>query len=100
MYLLRGQFFIIILMKSFVVSAIALAAAAQAQNLFELIEPMNSNKAVSDYIDPVSQSVYKNKFGCLVEESLFEHPYVEKTISAPLTPFERDYAQQEAFLNE
>ena len=42
-------------MKPFVVGTIKLAAAAQAQDPFEMVEPKNSNKAVSDYIDPVSQ---------------------------------------------
>lgn len=48
----------------------------------------------------MSNSVTKNKFGCLVEESVFSHPHVEKTITAPLVPFHMDYEQQESFLRD
>ena len=86
-------------MKSFAVGAIALIVAAQAENLFDVVEPHREFKMVSDIIEPASQNVSKNKFGCLVEEAIFDYPYVEKKITAPLIPFEQDYSQQETFLN-
>mgnify|MGYP001001332028 CR=1 FL=1 len=79
-------------MKSFAIGVLALAAVAQAQNFFEAIQADGNVVQVTDAPSPVSQSVMKNKFGCLVEESVYEHPYVEKTISAPLVPFHMDYA--------
>lgn len=42
----------------------------------------------------------KNSFGCLVEESIYEHPYVHKKITAPMVPFHMDYSQQETFLRQ
>ena len=41
------------------------------------------------------QSVQKNNFGCLVEESVYANSYAEKKIKAPLVPMHMDYAQQE-----
>ena len=50
-------------------------------------------QSVSDALSaPLSTKVSKNKFGCLVEESVFPYPHVEKTIKAPLVPFHMDYA--------
>jgi len=49
-------------------------------------------------IEPLTTKVSKNKFGCLVDESIFPYPYVEKTIKAPLVPYHMDYVQQEAHL--
>jgi hypothetical protein len=54
----------------------------------------------SDKIGPLSQTVSKNKFGCLVEETVFAHPHTEKVISAPLLPYHLDYVQQEAHLRD
>ena len=107
-------------MKSFTLAALALANAAQAQNLFASImsdvdsfihevsdatKPIaedlykNISDKVTEHVAPLTTKVSKNKFGALVEESVFPFPYVEKTITAPLVPFNMDYAQQEAFLN-
>jgi len=87
-------------MKSFATSALAFAAAANGQSLFESImsSAESTLEKISDAVAPLTHKLSKNKFGCLVEESIFEHPYVEKTIKAPLVPYHMDYAQQEAHL--
>lgn len=87
-------------MKSFTISALALVSVAHGQNLFESLVGHANNFAeqVSDSVAPISQKVSKNKFGCLVEESIYPHPHVEKTIKAPLVPFHMDYVQQEAHI--
>ena len=87
-------------MKSFVTSAFALASTAQAQNVLDLVQTIVNPTETSDAQEPVSTSVSKNKFGCLVEETVFSHPHVEKTITAPLVPFHMDYEQQESFLRD
>ena len=91
-------------MKTFnLVAASALIAATQAQNLFEsVIGTLNDAvDIVSDATDvPLTQTVSKNKFGCIVEETIYSHPHTEKVIKAPLVPFHMDYTQQEAFLKE
>ena len=51
-------------------------------------------------VGPLKQTVTKNKFGCLVEESVFAHPHTEKVITAPLVPYHMDYVQQEAHLRD
>ena len=94
-------------MKQFAISAAAFASAASAQNLFEQILGETAGQYVqqvtdsidaalldaSDSIGPLSQKVTKNKFGCLVEETIFAHPHTEKVISAPLVPYHMDYVQ-------
>ena len=52
-----------------------------------------TEQVVTDAPSPVNMNVTKNKFGCLVEESVFEENHVEKTISAPMVPFHMDYVQ-------
>ena len=106
-------------MKSFAATALALAGIAQGQNLladsgivggghkkyhsklFNRID--RAIHEVTDVVEDLrdiatSTKVEKNGFGCLVEESVFPRKRVEKTITAPLTPFHMDYAQQEAHL--
>ena len=106
-------------MKSFAATALALVGVAQGQNLFtdsgivggyhkkyhsKLFNRIDDIvHEVSDVVDDLkdialSTKVEKNKFGCLVEESVFPRSRIEKTITAPLTPFHMDYAQQEAHL--
>ena len=102
-------------MKSFAIATALVASAATAQNmLFEGLfgeDAMNAIQEVTDSIDealldysdkvgPISQTVNKNKFGCLVEESIFAHPHTEKVITAPLVPYHMDYVQQEAHLKD
>ena len=86
-------------MKTFAAAALALVSMGQAQSLFEQIVGNDTVTEVTD-ASPVSSNVSKNKFGCLVEENIFDHPHVEKTITAPMTPFHADYVQQEAFLKD
>ena len=53
-----------------------------------------TNEAVTDAGEqPIKQTISRNKFGCMVEESVFAHPHVEKVIKAPLLPFHEDYVQ-------
>ena len=103
-------------MKSFATAAMALAGLAQSQNIFDSVFDdilAGSHKKdiknilnyiddvvheVSDIVDDVSDiatstKMSKNDFGCLVEESVFPKGHVEKTITAPLTPFHADYTQ-------
>ena len=87
-------------MKSFALAVAGLAGLAHAQNLFETIVGSSTDLREETDAAPVSQSMSKNSFGCLVEESVFEDSYVEKVIKAPLMPFHLDYAQQEHFINK
>lgn len=91
-------------MKTFAIAAAAFASAASAQNLFEQILGEAAIQSITDSVDaalldasdkigPLSQTVSKNKFGCLVEETIFAHPHTEKVITAPLVPFHMDYVQ-------
>lgn len=94
-------------MKSFAIAAAAFASAASAQNLFEQILGDDATQYIqqvtdsvdaalldaSDKIGPLSQKVTKNKFGCLIEETIFAHPHTEKVITAPLMPYHMDYVQ-------
>ena len=58
-------------------------------------------EVVSDASEqPIKQTVSMNKFGCMVEETIYAHPHVEKVIKAPLVPFHEDYALQDAWLND
>ena len=101
-------------MKSFALATVAFASAASAQNLFEQILGDDAIQYVqqvtdsvdsllmdaSDKIGPLSQTVSKNKFGCVVEQTIFAHPHTEKVITAPLVPYHMDYVQQEAHLRD
>ena len=81
------------MMKNFTVAAVAVMTAADGQNLLEAIlgDTAQQQDIVTD--GPLRQSVSKNKFGCVVEESIFSHPHVEKVIKAPLLPYHLDYVQ-------
>ena len=88
---------------SFAAGVCAFLGAAQAQSLFDSI--LSNSTGMPELIStdaaaPIDQSVTKNKFGCLVEESVFAESHVEKTITAPLVPFHMDYVQQEAHLKD
>ena len=101
-------------MKSFAIGACALAGAAHGQNLFESIlgnvsstvqevadaatHKIIEKSGIDKLLKPITQNVSKNKFGCLVEESIFNTPYIEKTITAPLVPYHMDHVQQAAHL--
>ena len=77
-----------------------LIAAAQSQQQIGLVESL-MNESVSDASEqPIKQTMSMNKFGCMVEESVFAHPYVEKVIKAPLLPFHEDHVQQEAWVKD
>lgn len=95
-------------MKSFTAALTALAGTASAQNLFEslLYSADNFIHEVTDTVQPMTEEFYsgvkdqisahttkvsKNRFGALVEESIFPYPYVEKKIKAPLVPYHMDY---------
>ena len=57
-----------------------------------LLESLMTNEAVTDAGEqPIKQTISRNKFGCMVEESIFDRPHVEKVIKAPLLPFDMDY---------
>mmetsp|Transcript_22331 Transcript_22331/g.27415 ORF Transcript_22331/g.27415 Transcript_22331/m.27415 type:complete len:82 (-) Transcript_22331:1693-1938(-) len=80
-------------MKSFAsIAVLGLSQAVMGQNLFE-ITGGQSVRAESDAKNmmPISQNVYKNQFGCLVEEAVFADQYTEKVIRAPLMPIHLDY---------
>ena len=81
-------------MRSFA-AAMALATASFAQqSLFETIKSADSNLVEAtdaNLAEPVTHNISKNKFGCLVEEKIYEHPLIEKKITAPLVPYHMDY---------
>ena len=43
----------------------------------------------------MTTTISKNRFGCLVEETVYPYPHTQKTIKAPLIPFHMDYVQME-----
>ena len=79
---------------SYAAAALAGVACAEQSLLESIVSFRNNVTEVSDAgleAKIAHQSVSKNKFGCVVEETVYEHPYVEKTIKAPLVPFHMDY---------
>ena len=76
-----------------VVNKVSDAVIDKVEDLVDRLVPEHE-----DVVD-ITTKVSKNPFGCLVEESIFPYPHVEKVIKAPLTPFHMDYSQQEAHLN-
>ena len=79
-------------MRSFVAAACAVATLACAEQSFlEAITASVAVDQVSDSASPTSQTITKNKFGCLVEESVWPNSHVEKKITAPLVPYHMDY---------
>lgn len=82
-------------MNHFSLATLGLIKLASAQNLFESI--VSSNTSVLEETDStegllLSQSVQKNNFGCLIEESVYDNAYTEKLVKAPLVPIHMDYA--------
>ena len=85
-------------MNRFSLATLGLFKVASAQNLFESI--IGANVDLLEETDStenllLSQSIQKNDFGCLIEESVYANAYTEKLIKAPLVPIHMDYAQQE-----
>ena len=74
-------------------SASLLGAVAMAQQHLSMYETNSQNLFAEDDSQPLKQTLSKNGFGCMVEESVYSHPRVEKTIKAPLVPFSQDPAQ-------
>ena len=69
-------------MKSFTAIAL-LGLVASAQDMFELINGDSRIHAESDakpMLLPISQNITNNKFGCVVEESIYADQYTEKVI--------------------
>ena len=64
-----------------------------------LLESLMTEAVTDASEQPLKQSMSRNKFGCMVEETIFDYPHVEKVIRAPaVDKWTLSEEQQEAWL--